>query len=417
MVGARQVGCAALVALAACGGEDAPPLCYERNLEAADICAMLGDACAPATGALPALSEAVTVAPSAAMPEGVAPQKSHNNLDIAWYQGRLFFAFRTAPSHFASSDTMMYIVSTADHQTWTLEASFWMNTDLREPRFLVVDDELLMYFAVLGYVPTVFEPQATMVTVYTDPCTWTEPAEIFEPGFIPWRTSVYDGTPYLLGYVGGENIYEVDGEPVRVSWLTTEDGHDWQPVVPDQPVVLEGGASETAFVFADDGAVIAVARNELGDETGWGSKVCRAEPGDLGTWQCVHDPRKYDSPFMFEHGGDIYLIGRRHVTETGHYDLERRDLPPAEQTSLYSREYWLTPKRCSLWHVAPDTLAVTHVLDLPSNGDTCFASAVPLGGDQFLVYNYTSPLDDPDLSWVDGQVGETSIYRITLTLP
>jgi len=36
-------------------------------------------------------------------------------------------------------------------------------------------------------------------------------------------------------------------------------------------------------------------------------------PNDLGNWQCRResDPWRYDSPKMFRHGDDIYLIGRR----------------------------------------------------------------------------------------------------------
>jgi len=407
----------ALVVLSACSSET-EPACYEREtLTSSDICTLLGDACASAAGELPALSEAVQIVPADSMTADAVSQVSHNNLDIVWHDNRLFFAFRTAPTHFASGDTMLYVVSTQDQVTWTLETSVHMDTDLREPRLLSFDDKLFLYFAVLGYVPTSFDPQATMVTAFEGPCEWSEPEEIFEPGFIPWRTHTYDGVPYLIGYIGGENIYEVNGEPISVHWLTTEDGRNFEPVVPGQPVVLEGGSSETDFVFAEDGAVIAVSRNEAGDELGWGSKICRAEPDDLGSWNCVGDPKKYDSPFMFRHGSEIYLIGRRNVTDDGTYDLGRRDLSAAEQTSLYERKYWLTPKRCSLWRVDPVDLDVEFVLDLPSNGDTCFASVVPLSADQYLIYNYSSPLDDPDLRWVDGQLDQTFIQRTPQTLP
>lgn len=55
------------------------------------------------------------------------------------------------------------------------------------------------------------------------------------------------------------------------------------------------------------------------------------------------------------------------------------------------------------------------MLDLPSRGDTCFPSVVEAGApDTFWLYDYSSPLDGPDLSWVDGQQGETSIFRHTL---
>lgn len=408
----------AVTALAACA-DDAQKSCYERNtMTSTAICDLLGDACVAPGSTLPSLSEMIQVVPANNMANGVESQTSHNNLDIVWHENRLFFAFRTGPTHFASDEVVMYIVSTTDQKTWTLEASFFMQSDLREPRFLSFDGKLMFYFAQLGYLPFAFEPQGTFVSQYRGGCNWTEPEEIFEPGFIPWRTKTIDGTPYLMGYVGGENIYEADGEPIRIHWLTTDDGLDWEPVVPGQPVVHEGGGSETDFVFADDGALIAVVRNEAGDQDfGWGSKICRAEPGDLGNWSCVADPKKYDSPLMIKHRSGIYLIGRRNITETGNYDLFYRELTPSEQTTAYNGDYWTKPKKCSLWKVDPDTLEVSFLLDLPSNGDTCFASAVQLNDDQFLVYNYTSPLDDPDLRWVDGQTLDTFIYRLTLTLP
>ncbi len=408
----------ALGLVGACA-DDAPQTCYERdNLTTRDICTMLPGVCDAATGQLPALSEMIQVVPSNDMADGVDSQTSHNNLDIVWHENRLFFAFRTGPTHFASDQVVMYIVSTTDQINWTLEASFFMQSDLREPRFLSLGDKLVFYFAQLGYLPFAFEPQATFVSQYNGGCDWTEPAEIFEPGFIPWRTKTVDGTPYMMGYVGGENIYEMDGEPIKVHFLTTEDGIDWTPVVPGQPIVHEGGGSETDFAFADDGALIAVVRNEAGEPGfGWGSKICRAEAGDFGNWNCVFDPKKYDSPLVIRHSTGIYLIGRRNITEDGNYDLFFRDLSPADQTTAYNGNYWTKPKKCSLWQVDPDTLEVSFIVDLPSNGDTCFASAIQLNDDQFLIYNYTSPLDNPDLRWVDGQTDNTFIYRLTLTFP
>jgi hypothetical protein len=57
-----------------------------------------------------------------------------------------------------------------------------------------------------------------------------------------------------------------------------------------------------------------------------------------------------------------------------------------------------------------------HLLDLPSAGDTAFPSIRRLGAHEFLIANYTSPLDAPDASWLDGQVlGGTAIYLVTAT--
>jgi hypothetical protein len=408
-----------------CGSESldpAPlPACYERaSVSADDLCALLPDACPKLTG-LPAMSEAVTVVPDAAsMPDGVVSQKSHNNLDIVWHRGRLFFAFRTGPSHFADDEVVMYVVSTTDQQTWTLETSIALGKDLREPRFLTLGDKLFLYLARLGEVTLTFKPESMMVTESHAGCVWTEPVDIEptgEPGFIPWRAREIDGVGYLIGYVGGENIYDMAGDGIRVHWLKTTDGRSFEPVVNGQSVVLSGGVSETDWVFIDDGGLLAVTRNEAGDSDGFGSKICRASATDLGDWSCVADRKKYDSPVMFRHGAEVYLIGRRQLANDGAFDLEREDLSFGEQGTEYQTSYWSTPKRCSLWRVDPDTLSVEWVLDLPSNGDTCFASVLPLSAQHYLVYNYSSPLDDPQLAWNDGQWGDTYIYRLTLMLP
>src|SRR5262249_50745676 len=156
---------------------------------------------------------------------------------------------------------------------WQQEAVFKMGTDLREPRFLSWDGKLFLYFAVLGKDPFDFQPQGMMATRYEGPGHWSAPQRIYDDGFIPWRAKVLGGVPYLIGYVGGEAIYDPERKPIKTHWLTTSDGMDWQPVVPEQPVVLTGGGSEADFVFLDDGALVAVQRNEKGDELGWGSKI------------------------------------------------------------------------------------------------------------------------------------------------
>ena len=397
------------------------PPCYERQpMSADDLCGLLPDAC-PQLSGLPAMSDAITVVPDAAnMPSGVTSQASHNNLDIVWHRGRLFFAFRTAPSHFADDEVVMYVVSTTDQQTWTLETRIALGKDLREPRFLTLGDKLFLYLARLGEVTLTFKPEAMMVSEQQAGCMWTEAVDIEptgEAGFIPWRAREIDGVGYLIGYVGGENIYDMASDGIRVHWLRTTDGRSFEPVVPGQSVVLSGGVSETDWAFLDDGGVVAVTRNEAGDDDGFGSKICRAPADALGDWTCAPDRKKYDSPVLFRHGGDVYLIGRRQVANDGYFDLERDDLPFEDRGVEYQTTYWSTPKRCALWRVEPDTLSVEWLLDLPSNGDTCFASVLPLSSQHYLVYNYTSPLNPPDLAWNDGQWGSTYIYRLTLMLP
>jgi hypothetical protein len=56
------------------------------------------------------------------------------------------------------------------------------------------------------------------------------------------------------------------------------------------------------------------------------------------------------------------------------------------------------------------------VLDLPSRGDTCFASLLsddPNG--DVVLYDYSSDISGPDLPWSAGQRRATFVYRHVLS--
>lgn len=405
----------ALTLLMLAGCDDEPP--FETRCVELNACACPTPPCLVEE---PTLTAPETVVPSPRMPAAVVSQDAHNNLDIALHNERLFFVFRTAPSHFASPETRLYVVSTEDHLEWRFEGEFFESRDLREPRLLSFGGQLLLFYARLGESRFDFEPGGAVLVAYNAPGDWSEPFDAFPEGFIPWRVEDRGDEAWLIGYTGGEDIYSTEESELAVGWFRSTDGVNWLPAVDGDGVVLRGGISETDLAFTADGGVVAVGRNEAGDvvdgEIRFGSRICRASADALGDWTCADDRRKYDSPLVFRHRDTVYLVGRRNVTETGHYDL-------GGDGSLVGRrlrnlaDYWVKPKRCALWTVDPEALTVSHVLDLPSAGDTCFASVVPLDAHQYLLYDYTSPLDDPDVVWMDGQNGTTSIHRMTLVLP
>lgn len=355
------------------------------------------------------------VVPSEGLPRETPAENSNNNLDVVRHDGRVYLAWRTSHDHYASPDTKIHVVSSTDEMQWRFEASFSIGRDLREPRFLSYNGALFLYVARLGTTATTFEPQGMSRTERRADGTWTPLEPFYRPGFIGWRTRVERGRPYMLAYRGGENIYLLNGMPLEVELLTTTDGREWAPLDPARPVIYRGGGSETDFALADDGSLYGVIRNEAGDATGWGSKVCRAPAGDLANWTCQTDARKFDSPLMFWHDGEAYLVARRNVTETGVYDLMRRDLPAGQQTGLYLFRYSFAPKRCALWRYDRARDRVVFILDLPSQGDTCFPAMIQ-GADanEVVIYNYSSPIDGNDPIWSQGQAGPTHVYRHVL---
>ena len=369
--------------------------------------------CAPleVPGPAPRLGETRQVVPATPWPDGAYVGAAVNNLDIVDHEGRLWLAYRTAPTHFAGADVQLVVVSTEDERTWRHELTLQQDTDLREPRLLSWQGRLFLYYAVLGRRENAFEPERAEVVVRDSAGTWSSPAPAFGPRFIPWRARVMAGRPHLVGYSEGQRVYDLSGGSMPVEIYTSDTGLDWDPVRAQGPVVLEGGVSELDFAYLPDGSVVAVGRNEAGDEDGFGSKICRGEPADPWSWRCATDPRKYDSPLVFARGARVYLIGRRHLTESGHYDVGRPEAPWLQRFLANQYAYWNARKRCALWEVDAEALTVHFLLDLPSQGDTCFASIVERGPSLTVVYNYSSPLEGDDPIWRDGQRGETRLYR------
>jgi hypothetical protein len=363
------------------------------------------------------LVETRRIVPSDGLPAETPTMASNNNLDVIEHEGRVYLAWRTSPDHYAGPETVIHVVSSEDEITWEHEASYAIGTDLREPRFLALGASLFLYLSVLGDEQLTFEPMGVRVTERRADGTWTELEDIGLPGYIAWRTRTERGTPYMLAYLGGEHIYLFDGLPLSVDLLTTADGRTWTPVDPSQRTVYMGGGSESDMAIGDDGTLFSIIRNEAGDETGWGSLVCRAPAGDLASWSCRIDPKKYDSPLMFWHDGEAYLVGRRNVTASGHYDLMGSGSRVA-QTLMNQIDYTGRPKRCSIWRYVQDEDRIAFVMDLPSGGDTCFPAIVAGDTpDELVLYNYSSDIDDPAtarLEWRQGQAGNTYVYRHVL---
>lgn len=355
------------------------------------------------------------VVPGDGLPSEAISMTSNNNLDVIRHDGRVYLAFRTGPDHFAGPEVLMHVVSSDDELTWEHEATFDFDTDLREPRFLVLDGRLLFYFSILGTNRFRFEPMGVRMSERLADGTWTEPADIGMTGYVVWRTRTERGTPYMTAYLGGEHIYLFDGMPLDVELRTTTDGLIWTPLRTEPGYVYRGGGSEMDFTLDDDGNLFSIIRNEAGDDTGWGSLVCRADAADIADWTCVHDPKKYDSPLMFWHDGEAYLIGRRNVTETGRYDLGTPGATPTITTVRYQVDYSNSPKRCAVWRWVRDEDRIAYITDLPSRGDTCFPARIDTTDpNRIVLYNYSSDINGPDIAWNVGQEGPTFIYRHVL---
>ncbi len=377
----------------------------------------------PALGAAapetPVQSPPITVVPSAGLPPQVQVNNSNANLSVTSFQHRVFMVFRTAKWQIADTNARMYVVSSRDQVHWRYEGSFWWDTDVREPRFLVYHKKLFLYIALLGSDAAGFNPGGTVVTRWLGPNRWTKPRHILQSDFIPWDVTVHQGKAYMTGYTGGGGTFQPNPPPKFVYWLTSSDGINWHGVNRRHPIVYNGQCGETSFAFLPRGGLVTACQTEEVDKLGWGAKVCTAPAAATWQWTCRGDTRRLDSPYVFVDRGRVYVIARRQVAFDGEYDYLHHNLPDTDvQFAMYDGEYAATTKRCALWSIDPATREFAPVVDVPGVGDTCYPSTIPEPRHRYLVYNYTSPLDGSDPPWGTAlTVGKTLIYRQTLTFP
>ena len=338
--------------------------------------------------------------PSPALPEESSPLASNNNVDIELFNGRLYLAWRTGPTHFASADARMEVISSGDSgQTWRYETTFAVGRDVREPRFYQINNTLFFSFFEAGINVIAFEPKALWRSQLMIGGEWSEPVIESEEKVVVWDVKLRSGSLFRTSYVG-DHYTSSDLGGISVLFETSKDGILWT-AVGDGSEVIFGGVSEVAFEFLADGSLVAVGRVEDKDPRGMGSLVCTAPASSLGDWECADmaDPERYDSPELFRHGSTIYMAARRDPDGT---------FGPEGDFLAYSTR----PKRSALYRVDPETLTVSHIEDFPGVGDTAFPAIRRLSEDAFLMANYTSPLDNPDVNWLDVQVSDkgTRIY-------
>ena len=214
----------------------------------------------------------------------------------------------------------------------------------------------------------------------------------------------FDSLEQSVSLIPDENLKSelIDFLEVYEQWAFGLEKY-WLPG--DQETAGEGGVSEVAFEFEKNGDLWAIGRNEDGDNSGAGTQICHADAKSLSEWNCLEnsDPERYDSPEMFRHGENIYLLGRKDIGGT---------FGPDGDLLAYS----FRPKGFALYKINKEIPAIEWIMDLPGIGDTSFPSVHRLSTHEFLFANYTSPLDNEGISWFEGQtsIEGTQIYTMKL---
>lgn len=339
--------------------------------------------------------------PSDAIPENINCRNSNNNIDLVRFNGRYYCAFRTAPTHFASKKTVIYIISSTDLKSWKKETEFFVNADMREPRFIEFNNQLHFYFFEGGTKMFKFEPKHIWNSRLTD-TGWTAKIKTNLDGFVNWRFRTYNNKLYLSAYYG-VNLYKNDHQ-ANLRLFTSDNGIHFTQIS-EQPQVSTKGAEEGEFIFDKTGNLWATVRLE-----GSGSYLCFASKDSIDKWHTTFSKLKYDSALMFEKGEDIYLISRRHLKG----NATEVEVPDKKQRRKNLLRYSFSKKVTALFKINKEKMEIEHVMDFPSTGDTAFPAIASIDEHTFFLLNYSSDIIKRSKIWIGGQLGKTYIYQTKL---
>lgn len=348
-------------------------------------------------------SEWQKLVPGPSLPAGVQCMKSNNNLDLVLYNERYFLAFRTAPTHFASKKTKLYILSSADLQNWKLEKEFFCGSDMREPRFVIFQNKLLFTFFEGGKKLLRFEPRKIYQAEYTGE-KFSDPEDVGLDGYVPWRLKVHHDTLFLSAYYGVQLYHSGHRGDLRLFYST--DGKHFQKIS-DKPQCDWKGAEEGEFEFDEEGNLWATIRLE-----GEGALIAFADKDNASDWRMTFSKFKYDSAIMFKYGEDLFVIARRNLDGDGKFAKASRNIPEKIRHKYNLVRYSFTKKTTALYKLDKKNKKLLFITDLMGTGDTAFPAIVQnsAGKPEFILMNYSSDIHKKDKNWIRGQLSKSYIY-------
>lgn len=355
------------------------------------------------------VSDPYWLIPSGFLDPNIQVNTSNNNVNICRFADKVYLAFRTSSSHFASDKSKMQIISTSDGIRWIKDYEIETGSDVREPHFLTTGDTLRFYYFIAGTKISEFKPESIQMIWKTTNGPWSDAVQIMEKQEVHWSIKNRNGKYYATTYTGSH--YDVFGKSkVKLRFKESTDGQHWYNVM-DSNAVYVGGVSEVDFEFTSSGHLWAVGRLEDGDKTGFGSQIFFAVKDSLHYWQYLERAQREAlmSPKVFRHGDDIYLISRRQLGKRPFgYAPKFIGMPLRRVVNWVT--YSLSPKTTALFRLDQKEKKLVHIKDLPGAGDTAFPSVLRLDKDKILLANYTSHPRHKNRSWLKGQFNPTYIY-------
>ena len=299
--------------------------------------------------------------------------------DLCRFQGRMYLTFRSCPDgHMVFASSRILILASDDGDTWDEVFAFSVpRRDTRDPHFLIFRDQLFVYTGT-WLVPA--EGDERDLNEHLGFAAWSEDGRTWHGprmlegtyGHYIWRAAAHGDTAYLCGrrrrhFVSGF-ASETGPESIQGGMLASDDGLVWRHA----SLFTEEHGDETAFLFEEDGAVVALARGAAARP----ARICRAMP-PYDRWTRTELDRNVGGPLLAK-WGERYLVGGRRTID-----------PENPRTTLY----WLIDD------------CLHEIAELPSAGDNSYPGLLVLDDGNRALLSYYSSHEET-----------TSIYLAELSL-
>ncbi len=290
---------------------------------------------------------------------------NHNAFtDLCCFKGRFYLTFRSCPDgHGVFATSRIVVLVGDDLDRWEPVFAFSVpDRDVRDPHFLVLGGRLFVYTGTWLVPPP---GRAYDMNEHLGYAAWSDDGRDWQGprmlegtyGHYIWRAVEREGKAYLCARRRREFAPLRDGKAdpalVESALLESDDGLVWR----FHTLVTGEYGDETAFAFAEDGTMLALARGIGGRP----ARVCHSRPPYV-QWTQQWLEINVGGPLLVRWGAH-YLVGGRNTVD-----------PDDPYTALY----WLADGR------------LHEVARLPSGGDNSYPGFVALDERKGWLSYYSS---------------------------
>ena len=311
----------------------------------------------------------------------IIDDSGHNAFpDLIYWRDHFYLAFRAAQNHI-DQHSAIKIFRSSDAKKWEAVAEMRLHDeDIRDPKFALVHGELFLY--ALKNKELSAMPYTTIFSISKDGVNWSAWQGVSPKNWVFWRPKTNDGQCW---YVAADNRKGKES-----ALFSSTNGIIWDKV----STIYSGEFNaEIELTFLANQQLLATLRVE-GFE-GNPRTLIGTSPYPYTAWQLTPSHlTRLDGASSIAYNDNVFSVGRY------------------ERKAIFKAGNFLNQKRTSLFLVKSNELL--WLADLPSAGDTGYASALIFHDKAYIAYYTNDP--SKDYPWIIGQFQPTQIWLAEMDL-